>query len=214
MHQKQSAKALARVQEQAGKLPNNDAVYGLLGGLQVANLDLAGAEASLQKAVQLNPANVDVIILLAKVEMARGEGDQALATAYKSIDTNPRNVTTYFFAGTMEELRGKPQRAEDAYRRALQVDPNYGPAANNLAYLMLANRESADEALILARIARQKMPDSASAADTLAWAYYQKGLYPLAADLLQEAVNKAPDNATYHYHIGMVYQKQKNVPAS
>ena len=114
----------------------------------------------------------------------------------------------------MEELRGKPQRAEEAYRRALQVDPNYGPAANNLAYLMLENKESADEALILARIARQKMPDSPSAADTLAWIYYQKGLYAVAENLLQEAVNKAPDNATYHYHIGMVYQKQKKTIAS
>jgi tetratricopeptide (TPR) repeat protein len=214
MHQNQNAKALARVQAQSVKLPNNDAVYALLGGLQVANHDLAGAEASLQKAVQLNPSNFDAIVLLAKIEMARGEGDQALATAYKSIDANPRNATTYFFAGTMEELRGRPQRAEDAYRRALQVDPNYGPAANNLAYLMLENKESTDEALILARIARQKLPDSPSAADTLAWIYYKKGLYAVAENLLQEAVNKAPDNATYHYHIGMVYQKEKNRPAS
>jgi tetratricopeptide (TPR) repeat protein len=58
------------------------------------------------------------------------------------------------------------------------------------------------------------MPDSASAADTLAWAYYEHGLYDVAADLLQEALQKAPDNATYHYHIGMVYLKQNNTPAA
>jgi tetratricopeptide (TPR) repeat protein len=110
----------------------------------------------------------------------------------------------------MEELRGRSQKAEDVYRKALQVDPAYGPAANNLAYLMLENGESVIQALSLAWIARQKMPDSASAADTLAWAYYQYGSYDAAADLLQEALQKAPDNATYHYHIGMVYQKQKN----
>jgi len=214
MHQGQQAKALARVQAQASKVPNNDAIYGLLGGLQVANKDLAAAESSLQKAVHLNPANLDALILLSKVEMARGEGDQALATAYRSIDDNPKNVTAYFFAGTMEELRGRPQKAEEVYRKALQVDPNYGPAANNLAYLMLENGESIEIALSLARIARQKMPDSASAADTLAWAYYEHGLYDVAVDLLQEALQKAPDNATYHYHIGMVYQKQKNTPAA
>jgi tetratricopeptide (TPR) repeat protein len=214
MHQNRHKEALERVQAQVTKMPNDDAVYVLLGGLQVANNDLAAAETSLQKAAQLNPSNLDAIILLSKVEMARGEGDQALATAYKSIDSNPRNVTAYFFAGTMEELRGKPKRAEDVYRKALQVDPNYGPAANNLAYLMLENGESTDQALSLARMARQKMPDSASAADTLAWVYYRKGFYGVAADLLQEAVQKAPDNATYHYHIGMVYQKQKNTAAA
>jgi tetratricopeptide (TPR) repeat protein len=153
-------------------------------------------------------------MLLSKVEMARGEGDQALATAYRSIENNPKNVAAYFFAGTMEELRGRPQKAEEVYRNALQIDPNYGPAANNLAYLMLENGESPEIALSLARIARQKMPDSASAADTLAWASYQHGLYDVAVDLLQEALQKAPDNATYHYHIGMVYHKQKNTPAA
>ena len=213
MLQKQNLKALERVEAQAARMPN-DSVYTLLGGLQVANKDLAGAETSLRKAAQLNPANLDAIILLSKVEMARGEGDQALATAYKSMDDNPRNVTAYFFAGNVEEMRGRRQQAEDVYRKALQVDPNYGPAANNLAYLMLENGESKEEALSLARLARQKMPDSPSAADTLAWAYYQKGLCDLATDLLREVLQKAPENATYHYHMGMVYQKQKNTAAA
>ena len=214
MQQKQNVRALERVQEQIAKAPVNDSLYTLLGGLQVANRDLAGSESSLQQAVKLNPNNLDAIILLAKVELARGEGEKALATAYRSIDSNPHNVTAYFFAGSVEELRGNPRKAEEVYRKALQVEPNYGPAANNLAYLMLENGENADEALALARIARQKMPDSPSAADTLAWVYYQKGLYGVAATLLQEALQKAPDNATYHYHFGMVLQKQKDTAAA
>lgn len=214
MHDNQNAKALERVQAQAAKIPENDRLYMLLGGLQVANKDLAGAEKSLQRAIQLNPYNSDGFTLLSKIEMARGEGDRALATAYKSIEQNPRNVSAYFFAGTLEELNGRPRKAEEAYRKALQFSPNYGPAANNLAYLMLENGENADEALSLAQIARQKMPESPNAADTLAWIYYQKGVYGMAAGLLQEALQKAPDNATYHYHIGMVYQKQNNPTAA
>jgi tetratricopeptide (TPR) repeat protein len=208
--QKQLAKSIARVQAQTAKVPNSDAVYTLLGGLQVANQDLTGAEASLEKAAQLNSSNQDAIVLLSKVEMARGEGDKALAAAYQSIANNPKQVAAYFFAGTMEELRGNIQKAEEVYRKALEIDPIYAPAANNLAYLMLQNGEDINAALGLAQIARQKMPDSPSASDTLAWVYYQKGLYSLAADLLQEALQKAPDNPTYHYHLGMVYQKQNN----
>ena len=210
MRQGQNLKALERVQAQAAKVPNSDALFALLGGLQVANKDLGGAEVSLQKSTQLNPANIDAIILLSKVEMARGEGDRALATAYQSINRNPRDVTEYFFAGTMEELRGNVQKAGEVYRKALEIDPNYAPAANNLAYLMLQNGEDINAALSLAQIARQKMPDSPSAADTLAWAYFKKGAYSLAADLLREALQKAPDNPTYHYHLGMVCQKQNN----
>jgi tetratricopeptide (TPR) repeat protein len=79
---------------------------------------------------------------------------------------------------------------------------------------MLENGENSDVALSLAQMARQKMPESPSAADTLAWVYYQKGIYGFAEDLLQEALQKAPDNATYHYHLGKVYQKQKNTAAA
>ena len=52
---------------------------------------------------------------------------------------------------------------------------------------------------------------SSNAADTLAWAYYKMGSYNSALPLLQEAVKKAPQNATYYYHLGLVYQKTKKV---
>ena len=64
----------------------------------------------------------------------------------------------------------------------------------------------------LAQIARQQMPDSPIAADTLGWAYYQKGAYRSAVSMLQEALklqekNKAPESADIHYHLGLAYQK-------
>jgi tetratricopeptide (TPR) repeat protein len=214
MNQKQVAKAIARVEVQASKVPNSDAIYTLLGGLQIANKDLAAAESSLDRALQINPSNQDSIQLLSKVQMARGQPDKALATAYQSIAKHPRQPSAYVFVGTMEELRGDNAKAEEVYRKALEIEPTYGLAANNLAYLMLQNGEDVNAALALAQIARQRMPDSASAADTLAWVYYQKGLYGLAAPLLKEALVKSPDNPTYHYHLGMTYQKQDNKAAA
>jgi len=62
-------------------------------------------------------------------------------------------------------------------------------------------------ALSLAQVARRGMPESASVADTLAWAFYHKGVYASAIDLLKEALDKQPNNPTYHYHIGLAYQK-------
>lgn len=204
----QAMQAMKRVQAQATKTPNNDSVYVLLGGLQLETRDMVGAETSLQKALSINRHNVDAATLLSKVEMARGDRNGALATAYQAVADNPVNPTVSFFAGTLEELVGNMQKAEELYRKALALDPNFAPAANNLAYLMLQNGEDTNAALALAQVARQKMPDSASAADTLAWIYYQKGLYSFAADLLREALRRDPNNATYHYHLGMVYQKQ------
>jgi Tfp pilus assembly protein PilF len=41
----------------------------------------------------------------------------------------------------------------------------------------------------------------------LAWAYYSKGTYGFARDLLEESIKAAPNNATTQYHLGMVYSK-------
>jgi tetratricopeptide (TPR) repeat protein len=56
------------------------------------------------------------------------------------------------------------------------------------------------------------MPDSPNAADTLGWVYFQKGAYKSAIDLFQESLklaekNKAPDDPTVHYHLGLAYEK-------
>ena len=72
---------------------------------------------------------------------------------------------------------------------------------------MLENGENVDVALSLAQTARQGMPNSPSTADTLAWAYYHKGTYGFARDLLESAVKDTPNDASIQYHLGMVYSK-------
>jgi len=69
-------------------------------------------------------------------------------------------------------------------------------------------------ALSLAQTARNKMPDSSGAADTLAWAYVLKGANGLAVDLLQKAIQQAPDDPTYRYHLGVAYQRMNNAAAA
>jgi tetratricopeptide (TPR) repeat protein len=64
----------------------------------------------------------------------------------------------------------------------------------------------------MAQTARRAMPDSPNAADTLGWAYYQKGIYQSAINQFQEALRLdekigAPENAAVHYHLGLAYQK-------
>jgi Flp pilus assembly protein TadD len=58
----------------------------------------------------------------------------------------------------------------------------------------------------LAQTAQRAMPGSPRVADTLGWAYYQKGIYGLAIDVLEGAAKKAPQNATLQYHLGLAYE--------
>jgi Tfp pilus assembly protein PilF len=54
------------------------------------------------------------------------------------------------------------------------------------------------------------MTNSPDAADTLAWAYYYKGFYAFARDLLEDAVKTDPASAEMQYHLGTVYSKLGN----
>jgi tetratricopeptide (TPR) repeat protein len=205
--QKRPDKAWARVQQQIAKVPNNSALYVLLGTLQEERQDLVGAESSAQKAISLDPNSNDAFELLGRVEAKAGASEKALGTCHDWIRRNPRYARAYVLAGSLEESRGNWKAAEDLYRKAVGIQPHYPDAENNLAYLLLERGGDSDVALSLARAAHTEAPNVPSINDTLAWAYYHKGLYKTAIGLLQDALKVEPESALYHYHIGMAFGK-------
>jgi tetratricopeptide (TPR) repeat protein len=44
--------------------------------------------------------------------------------------------------------------------------------------------------------------------DTLGWIYYKKGLYDSAIGEFTTSLEKAPENAEVHYHLGMAFHKK------
>lgn len=208
--QKNPTKAVERVNEQIAKVPNSSDFHLLLGQLLVDRNDLEKAEAALQKATDLDRKNMNAFVLLTQVQTARGSQDSAIATCQRNIQENPSDVRSYVQLGVLEQTRGNWQMAQDLYQKALQVEPDQPIAANDLAYLMLAHDGNPDLALSLAQTARRGLPDTPDVADTLAWAYYKKGEYDTAIDLLKEALNKNPNDAAFHYHLGMAYEKKQD----
>jgi tetratricopeptide (TPR) repeat protein len=207
LNQKQPAKALARLNAQIDKSPKNGGFYDLLAQLQIQNKNLDLAAASAQKAIQLNPGDNEAVMLSAQIQVQRGQVANAIGTWEQWLNTHPNDAGAMAILGALEESRGNFVKAEAYYRKSLQIEPKEPVAANNLAYRMLENGENVDVALSLAQTARQAMPNSPSSADTLAWAYYHKGTYEFARDLLEDAIKTDPKNATMQYHLGMVYSK-------
>ncbi len=207
LEQNQGAKALARVQQQIAKSPSNSEFQVLLARLYADQHELPEAEGALEKATTLDPNNLEGFLLLAQVQAQRGSFDRAVQSYQQSIQQHPKDVRPYVLLGMLEESQKDLPKARELYEKALQVQPNNPVAANNLAYLLLESGGDTNSALTLAQTARQALPQSPNVADTLAWVYYQKGVYGSAADLLKEAVHARPDNATFHYHLGMTYDK-------
>jgi tetratricopeptide (TPR) repeat protein len=204
--------AVQRVQQQIARAPGVSNFYMLLGQVEIRTQNFAQAEASLEKAIELNHANVPAELLLANLQVSHGSPDRAVETLRNAVNRNPGDLRLYGEMGSLLEGRGDWQQAEALYQKALQIDPHYGAAANNLAYLMLDHGGDLSVALTLAQTARRELPNLPNSADTLGWAYYHQGVYSAAIDMLKQATEGDPQNATYHYHLGMAYQKSKNLP--
>lgn len=210
LYNKQPEKALARLNAQIEKSPTNNGLYDLLAQLQMGNKQFDQAASSAQKAMQLNPADPEAAMLFAQIEVQRGQAPAAVAVWKQLSDAHPKDAGALAFLGMLEESSGNQQMAEADYKKSLQIQPQQPLVANNLAYLMLQNGENVDVALTLAQTAREGMPNSPASADTLAWAYYYKGTYEFARDLLEEAIKTDPNDATMQYHLGMVYSKLRD----
>ena len=211
--QKRYDKAIAAANVQIAKSPNNSNFYDLLGTARLnGQKDLPGAEVALRKAVDLDKNNTDAVEKLGKVQIEEGSTDKALALYEQSLKENPHDVRFCILIGDLYAARQNWDRAKAMYQQALSLEPDEPHASNNLAHVILEQGGKVDVALAMAQTARRGMAESSSAADTLGWAYYQKGVYQSAISQFEEALRLdekqgVPDNATIHYHLGLAYQK-------
>jgi tetratricopeptide (TPR) repeat protein len=204
---KKPAQALRLIREQLDTNPRNAALYLLQGKTLLQNKQPEEAEHSMERAVEMDGQNVSALVQLAAVESSLGKFDQSIANYQRALAVAPNDVRLYVALGGVNESQGNWQQAQTLYQKALGMQPENALAANNLAYIMIEHGESVNVALTLAQTARRGLPNLPNSADTLGWAYYHNGAYSVAAPLFEEAVKKVPGNLSYHYHLGLTYQK-------
>ena len=111
--------------------------------------------------------------------------------------------------GIFYDQKGEKEKAESHYRKALDINNDFAPAANNLAWNLAERGIKIDEAFRLALFAREKTPEDPHAMHTLGWINYLLGHYWKAVVELKNCVSRMPDNPVFHYHLGMAYYKNK-----
>jgi Tfp pilus assembly protein PilF len=145
---------------------------------------------------------------LARIYLSEKKEDKAIAQYNIVIEKDPKQIGAYMILGMIYEGQNKMDQAENQYRKALAVKSDFVPAANNLAYILADQGRNLDEALSMARIAKEKSPQEANVMDTLGWVYYKKGLYDNAIGELTECAAKMKDNPVVLYHLGAAYYKK------
>jgi Flp pilus assembly protein TadD len=169
--------------------------------------DLQRTEATLRRAMDMDPVRAEPYTALAEVYLRQGRAEDALREFRALAEQQPTSVAAHTMAGIILQQLNRTQDAKESYRKTLAVDANAAIAANNLAWLMGEANENLDEALQFAQTAKSRLPGSAEVADTLGWLYFKKGLAARAVEELRLAVERTPGNASFKYHLGLAYAK-------
>jgi tetratricopeptide (TPR) repeat protein len=203
------------LKEKTGDQPSTLAVIEHLeGNIYLAKKDFKRAQDHFEKAIETDPNTLAPYVSLAKIYVGEKKLDQAVSQYENILKKQPKYLAGYMALGTIYDLKGDGKKAEDYYRRALEVRRDFGPAANNLAWNLLERGGNVDEALGFAQIAKEQMPKSAAVMDTLGWVYYLKGSYLNAIAEFQDSLERDPENPVINYHLGLAYFKSNQADAA
>ena len=200
----QSPKALARLQQFVDANPNNVQGHLMLGALQFRAKNNGGAQAEFERANQIDPKDVQPHLRLGQLYQAQKQTDAAIAQYQKALEIQPKFASLCAMIGNLYLEKDDLKTARQYFQKALDIDPNFTVAIANMAWVYAQEGKELDVALGMAQKAKSQAPELPSITDTLAWVMYKKGNYSGAIPLLQECVQKAPNSAEYHYHLGVV----------
>ena len=214
LNEKRSDDALALVQKQIELSPQVIGLHMLLGRVHLARGEGSQGEAAFLKAIALNPQLFDPYVALGGFYAQTKRYDEALEKLEQAKKVNAQNLGVHMLIGMIHEMRQDVPQAQSAYEKVLEINPRFGPAANNLAYLYSEHGGDKEKALQLAQTAKEVLPEDPRISDTLGWILYKRGIYERAISLLRESAEKLGDNAEVQYHLGMAYLKAGNSQAA
>jgi Flp pilus assembly protein TadD len=167
--------------------------------------DAAKTEELLRRAINAEPARLKAYEQLGRFYIRAKRLGEATSQFQQVVQRNPTSTSANTMLGMLFEAQRNLPQAEQQYQKVLAIDARAAVAANNLAWLYVASRRNLDQALELAKVAKQTLPDEPHVNDTLGWVYYQKNMASTAVQYLESSVRKDPSDPTTHYHLGMAY---------
>jgi predicted Zn-dependent protease len=159
-------------------------------------------------AIKEQPRLVAAYRGLASAQLARGKPDEAIKALRSGLAATKGSPVLALQLGVVLEGQGQFDAAAQVYESALDRDPYEDSAANNLA-MLLANHRTDKASLERALDLVKRFENSVNPAylDTRGWVLYRSGKYPEAIEALQQAVQRAPGQREFRYHLGLAQLK-------
>jgi TolB-like protein/DNA-binding winged helix-turn-helix (wHTH) protein/Tfp pilus assembly protein PilF len=175
--------------------PNLAEAHAQMGRIkQQVDFDWAGADASFQRAIALEPGNPEGVRMAASSAAMLGRFDEALQLARRAVDLDPLNATSWGTLGEKEFWMGQLDEAARDIKKALELNPDdwVGPILLSQIYVIQGRPQDALPEIELVRF------DPEPRAFLYPIAYYALGRKKESDAALSELIAK--------YHAGNPYE--------
>jgi len=125
----------------AKNLKYKDNIAGNVAESYVALGDTAKAVTLLREEIEKTPNDLTLIFGLINIFLTSKDPQEAIVYLDKAIQSDPKNQTLYFAKGTIFDRKKDWVKAEEAYKAALAIKPDFFDALYNLGalYVQYAN---------------------------------------------------------------------------
>ena len=115
----------------------NPALYQELGRLYLSKSDTTNALKTIEEGRSQHPENLSLIFEELNIYLNKGQVASQISKIETAISKDPKNKTLYFVSGIAYGANKQMDKAEAAYKKALEIDPNYSDAIYNLSIIYI-----------------------------------------------------------------------------
>lgn len=116
---------------------SNPNLYHELGRIYLIKQDTASALKTFEEGGVKHPTNINLVFDELNIYLNKGMAGQKIAKIENAIAKDPTNKVLRFVSGIAYKANNEMSKAEEAYKKAIEIDPNYQEAYYNLAVLYI-----------------------------------------------------------------------------
>lgn len=192
--------------------PNDIEAYGYIAYIYFSKNDYENAITYYQKGLQVAPADRQMLEALAMAYIKNDQPEEAIET-YEVIVENENDKEILIKIARIHAEQEEIDAAQDAYQRAIDIDPEFGVAYNELGVL-LYDTDLYDEAIPFLEKAVKVYPDDDSLQKKLAKCYLQTNKLDAAIEQYKSVVAENPNNIKAYFNLAGAYRmKEMNAEA-
>ncbi len=163
---------------------------------------------------RIDPDHLEEINNNGFAQLSRGNTEKAVELFNTALTENPGNLRSYLGLATTYSRIGDWSKAEYYCKRILEIDPNYSPALNRLAWTYAQTRQNLDEAERYSLASMRYSDDLPDYIDTLSEIYYREKNYDKAIEMIERAISFNPRNKYFKSQLNKFQAAKKRAEKS